>query len=295
MEPVEPSPAGCVCVDGVFFAPDAARAPALDHGVLYGDGLFETLRTYGGVPFRLDGHLARLEHGMRALEFPAVERARVRALTLETIDRAALADAHVRITVTRGVSDLGLDPAGCAAPTVIISALPLRPFPDRLYAEGVEAIRLWPRHPGDRPPPWVKSTSYQRTVLARVELRRRGAHEGFFLDVDGSVTEGTVSNVFALSRGVLRTPPATVCLPGITRAEVMELAREVGGLEVREEVLSARLLDDADEVWATSSLSEVLPVVRIDGRSVGSGVPGEMAARLRAAYRRRATSGGERG
>ncbi len=293
MEPVEPAPAGCLCVAGAFFAPDEARIPALDHGVLYGDGLFETLRTYGGVPFRLEGHLARLEQGLRALEFPALELARVRALTLETLDRAALEEAQVRITVTRGVSALGLDPAGCTAPTVIISALPLRLVSDRLYAEGVDTIRLWPRHPDDRPPPWVKSTSYQRTVLARVELRRTGAHEGFFLDLDGSIVEGTVSNVFALSRGVLRTPPASVCLPGITRAEVMALAREVGGVELREEALSASVLDDADEVWITSSLSELLPVVRIDGRSVGRGVPGALAERVRAAYRRRAMSQGE--
>jgi branched-chain amino acid aminotransferase len=290
---LEQSIAGCICVDGAFFAPDAARVSVRDHGVLFGDGLFETLRTYGGVPFRLDRHLARLGQGLAILGFPPVDLPRLRALTLETIERAALAEAHVRITVTRGLSAQGLDPAGCDAPTVIVSALPLRPHPEHHYAEGIEAIRLWPRHPGDMPPPWVKTTSYQRTVLARAELRRREAQEGFFLDLAGNITEGTVSNVFALSRGVLRTPPTNLCLPGITRAEVIELARKLGGLELREEPLSSSVLSGADEVWVTSSLSEVLPVVRIDGRAVGTGSPGPMAAHLRAAYRGRATPEGE--
>ncbi len=291
MAPPEHSSPGCVCVDGAFFAPDAARVPALDHGVLYGDGLFETLRTYRGGPFRLDRHLARLEKGMAELAFPALDLTRLRAQTLETIARAELVDAQVRITITRGVSSTGLDPAGCSAPTVIVSALPLRPPPEPSYAEGIEAIRLWPRHPEDRPVPWVKSTSYQRTVLARAELRKRGAHEGFFLDPQGNVVEGTVSNVFALLRGVLRTPPASLCLPGITRAEVIELARET--FDVREEPLTPDVLTEAEEVWVTSSISEILPVVRIDGRPVGKGIPGPVSTQLRAAYRTRAMSGGE--
>jgi branched-chain amino acid aminotransferase len=223
---------------------------------------------------------------MRGLDFPLIDLERVREDALETISRSGLADAHVRITVTRGVSDLGLDPAGCEAPTVIISALPLRPYAQSLYREGISAILLWARAESDRPAPWVKSTSYQRTVLARAELRRRSAQEGFFLDAHGNVTEGSVSNVFAFAGGVVRTPPASVCLPGIARREVMGLSRALG-LDVREEALSPEVLRSAEEVWVTSSLAEVLPVARLEGRSIGTGIPGPLAGRLRALYRER--------
>ena len=278
---------GCVYVNGLFVPPAQATVPAFDHGYLYGDGLFETLRTYKGVPFRLDAHLDRLEQGLAELAIRGAPPAHeLRARVLETLARSQLPEAYVRLTVTRGVSTRGLDPAGCNTPSVLIAALPLRSYPEAWYAEGVAATVLWARPTQVHPPPTLKSTSYQHTVVARQELARRAVQEGFFVDGAGHVTEGTVSNVFAVVDGVLLTPPPTVCLPGITRAEVIAIAR-ASRLSVSEEPLPISTLTAASEVFVTSSLAELLPVVRIDQRPVGTGTPGAVYQRLHAAYRER--------
>ncbi|WP_224241149.1 aminotransferase class IV [Hyalangium gracile] len=278
---------GCVYVNGAFVAPAQATVPAFDHGYLYGDGLFETLRTYGGVPFRLEEHLARLEEGLSALAIRgAPARPVLHERVLETLARARLPEAYLRITVTRGVGTRGLDPAGCDTPTVLIAALPLRTYPEAWYVEGVSATVLWARPTQVHPPPTLKTTSYQHTVVARMELPRREAQEGFFVDGAGHVTEGTVSNVFAVVDGALVTPPRTVCLPGITRAEVLAIAR-ASGLPVAEEPLPVGKLSAAEEVFVTSSLAELLPVVRIDQATIGAGRPGPVYQRLHGLYRQR--------
>jgi branched-chain amino acid aminotransferase len=280
---------GCVYVNGAFVPPAQATVPAFDHGYLYGDGLFETLRTYGGVPFRLDEHLARLEEGLSALAIRGAPPTReLRARVEETLARARLPEAYVRITVTRGVSTLGLDPAGCGTPSVLIAALPLRTYPAAHYTDGISATVLWARPTQVHPPPTLKSTSYQHSVVARLELARRGVQEGFWVDAAGHVTEGTVSNVFAVRDGVLVTPPRDVCLPGVTRAEVLAIAREAG-LRIAEEPLSADALAQAEELFITSSLAELVPVVRVDQSRIGSGRPGAMCQRLHALYRQRTT------
>jgi branched-chain amino acid aminotransferase len=289
---------GWVYVNGAFVPPAQATVPAFDHGYLYGDGLFETLRTYGGVPFRLEAHLARLERGLEELAIRgAPARSALHGLVLETLARARLPEAYLRITVTRGVGSRGLDPAGCDTPSVLIAALPLRSWPAASYAEGLSATVLWARPTQVHPPPTLKSTSYQHTVVARLELSRRGVQEGFFIDEAGQVTEGTVSNVFAVVGGALVTPPGTVCLPGITRAEILAIAREEG-LPVREEPLPVGVLSGAGEVFVTSSLAELLPVVRIDQARIGTGRPGPVYQRLHELYRQRtggASSSGARG
>lgn len=289
---------GCVYVNGAFVPPAQATVPAFDHGYLYGDGLFETLRTYGGVPFRLDEHLARLEQGLAVLEIRgAPARSELHGRVLETLGRARLPEAYLRITVTRGVGSRGLDPAGCDTASVLIAALPLRTYPAASYTEGISATVLWARPTQVHPPPTLKSTSYQHTVVARLELPRRGVQEGFFVDEAGHVTEGTVSNVFAVVGGTLVTPPPTVCLPGITRAEVLAIAR-ASGLPVKEEPLPVSVISGAGEVFVTSSLAELLPVVRIDQARIGTGSPGPVYQRLHELYQQRtggASSSGGRG
>ena len=278
---------GCIYVNGEFTPPGEARIAVMDHGLLYGDGLFETLRTYGGRPFRVAEHLARLEEGMRTLAFAgAPDEPTLRGLLERTLARAGLPEAYLRLTVTRGVGQRGLDPSGCSSPSIIVAALPLRTYPEAHYAEGVSAATLWRRHREARPPPSIKTTSYQGAVLARAEVARRGVQEGLYLDEAGNVTEGTVSNVFCLLDGRLVTPPAAVCLPGITRAEVLSLAREAG-LSVEERELRAEELLAATELFVTSSLAELLPVVRLDGRQVGEGTPGPVQRSLLEAYRAR--------
>lgn len=286
---------GCVYVNGVFVPPAQATVPAFDHGYLYGDGLFETLRTYGGVPFRLDEHLTRLEQGLSELSIHgAPSRHELRARVLETLERARLPEAYLRITVTRGVSSRGLDPTGCDTPSVLIAALPLRSYPESWYTEGICATVLWARPTQVHPPPTLKSTSYQHTVVARLELSRRKVQEGFFVDGAGHVTEGTVSNVFAVIGGGLVTPPGNVCLPGITRAEVLTMAHGLG-LRVEEEPLPASALVSAEEVFITSSLAELAPVVRIDQTSIGTSRPGSVCQRLHALYRQRTVGASQLG
>ncbi len=286
--------AGCVYVDGTFTSPAQARFPALDHGVLYGDGLFETLRTYGGRPFRLDAHLERLRQGATLLGIRGgPEDGALRSALQETAQRAkatGLDELYLRITLTRGVGTRGLDPAGCETPTLMIAALPLRTYPAHLYEDGIALGRLWPRHARALPPPTVKSTAYQGAVLARAELNRQGVHEALYEDEAGHLTEGSVSNLFCVTGGLLLTPPATDCLPGITRAEVLSLAKE-RALPVEEKRLSLSDLRTADELFMTSSLAELLPVSRFEGVPVGSGRPGPLYRALHDAYRARCAGG----
>ena len=171
---------GCVYVNGTFVPPAQATVPAFDHGYLFGDGLFETLRTYGGVPFRLDEHLARLKEGLAELAIRGAPPAReLRATVLETLGRARLPEAYLRITITRGVSSRGLDPTGCDTPTVLIAALPLRTYPPAHYAEGIAADVLWARPTQVHPPPRSSrpaiSTRWWRAWSSAAEPSRRGS------------------------------------------------------------------------------------------------------------------------
>lgn len=256
----------------------------MDHGVLFGDGVFETARTYGGRVFRLVAHLDRLLTSAAALGLPPVPREGLERWIRETVDRSGLADSQLRITLTRGVGTRGLDPSGCQSATVIIAALPLRLRPERAYTSGIEAGFLWARAVEELPSPEWKSTSYQRSVLARQRCLERGWDEGFFLDPSGNVLEGATSNVFAVIEGTLVTP-SRGCLPGITRSDVIQLAR-ARGVTVRQEPLPRGNFEAAGEIFITSSVAEVLPVTRLEGRPVGSGEVGALTRALRADYRR---------
>lgn len=279
-------PDGAVVIDGARFAPGEARIATLDHGFLYGDGVFETLRVYEGHAFRLEAHLARLhaallEVGIASAPAPSVLAAQVR----HTLEVVGLGEATCRITVTRGIGR-GLEPSRCGYPTVVIAVLPLEPLPDSAYRVGRSAVILWPRATADRPPPWVNSTSYQRAVLARLELARASADEGFYLDETGHVTEAVTANLFLVERGAIVTPPPRVCLHGITRAEVLSLVAEPG-IVVSEEPVSVERLSNADEVFVTSSLAELVPITRFAGAPVGDGVPGPVHRELLDRYRAR--------
>jgi len=266
-------PAGAAWFNGTFLPPGEVRVSAFDAGFLQGDGLFETLRTYGGRPRLLGPHLRRLEAGAQALGIALPGG--LDGIARQVVARSGLAECTLRLTVTRGVGDV---------PTVLVTALPLRTWPERVHAEGARAGWLWPRGDSGRPGPGVKSSSYQWAVLGRREAERRGWDEGLFLDAAGvHVTEGSATNVLVVVDGVLWTPPEEVALPGVTRAEVLRLAR-LRGMAVGEAYLPRVVLERAEEVLLTGSLAEVVPVTLLEGQPVGRGVPGEVALRLRAAY-----------
>ncbi len=277
---------GCIYLNGTFLAPGEARVSVFDRGFLYGDGVFESLRTYGGVPFRLDAHLTRLASALDEVGIVGVPAPKqLQGIVAETLARAGLPDAYLRITVTRGTQfEGGPAPRDGLAPTVVVVALPLHGYPAAAYERGVTAVLLWPRAVADRPAPAVKSLSFQRGVLGKQQVVSRGAHEGFYLDGSGHVTEGTTSNVFAVQGGALRTPPREVCLDGVTRREVLAIARD-RGLPAAEAPVTIESLHAADEVFVTNSLAELLPVVEIEGRPVGAGLPGPIWRQLWLAYR----------
>ncbi len=263
---------------GTAVAAHEATVPALDTGALYGDGLFETLRTYGGRPAFLDAHLERLARSAAALEIELPTSADLEHAVGAAIAALGAPEAYIRLSVTRGTAGApGLRAAaaaGPAAPVVLVAPLPASGGDTPATAVLLDG-RFSP------PTPMHKSLSWQHAVRA---TRAAGEHEGLYLDVNGHVTEGVTTNVFAILGDVLHTPPADRCLPGVTRAVVLGLARAVG-LQPSEAPLPAGDLRGADEVLLTGSLAEVRAVTAIDGRPVGAGRPGPRHAALLAAYR----------
>ncbi len=273
-----------VSIDGEIFAPEAATIPAYDRGFLYGDAVFETLRSYRGEPHSLDLHVARLLRSAERIQMPPLD-----ASLICTRVRAAFAaarehgedDGYARIMVTRGSAPLGLALELAAVPRLVIFVEPLPPAP--AYHVGVHAVTVPVLRAADgTKAAGAKVTNYLAAMLALAEAKSRGAQEAIVLDLDGRVIEGTTSNVFIVKGGVIRTPPEEVgLLAGITRATVLE------AVNVQLAPLLVADLYDADEVFITSSIREVVGVVLVDGRKVGTGKVGDMTRAVHAAYRAR--------
>ncbi len=268
--------AGCVCVDGRLSAPGDARVSALDAGLLLGDGVFESLRAVGGVPYLLERHLDRLLAGARRLGFTGLPAAgELFAQVARTLARADLPDAYVRVTVTRGSSVQALAPPRGPA-TTIVAALPAPP-------RSGEPLRV--RLLGAAPAAGVraKSTSRQHAVVARMSVEREGADEGLYVSADGSVLEGISSNLFVCVGGRLLTPPVEQCLPGITRARLLELARAAGMTAV-ERPLTVEELLGAEAAFLTNAVQGPRAICAVDGHAVGNDDRGELYRTLRELY-----------
>ena len=285
-------------IDGVILAPDDAKVSVYDRGFLYGDSVFETVRTYGGEPFALREHLERLARSAERVAIPL-------PVSLETLDadvRAAIRaaknpESYARLMLSRGAGPLGLDPSLAVRPLRVILVEPLVLPAAESYRDGVAVVTVRTERAADAAH-GAKVGNYLASLLALREAKAAGAHEALVLDARGNVLEGTTSNVFLVTRPggpgtdpELWTPPDEAgILPGITRAHLLEVAR-AEGLTVRLVPIRPEDLAQADEVFLSSSLREVLPVVRVDGAPVGSGAPGEVTRRLHAAFRRRAGLG----
>lgn len=275
-----------VWIDGRVVPAGEARVPVTDHGLLYGDGLFEGIRVYGGRVFRLDDHLARFAAGARALalELPGGV-GRVREIVLETVRAHGTSEAYVRLVVTRGEGALGVDPTTCGEPRLFCLVDQVGIYPAEKLASGIDLVTSSLRRP---PPdvldPRVKSLNYLNNVLAKLEARQRGADEALLLNAAGLVAEAAVANVFAWREAELLTPPASDgALEGITRRTVLELAGGLG-LSAREKSLGRFDLFAADEVFLTGSGAGLVPVRSLDARPIGPGLPGPVFAKLRAAF-----------
>lgn len=288
---------------GTLLQAAEAKVSVFDRGFLYGDSVYEVLRTYRGRPFEVGAHLARLAHSAEriGLTLPWND-ARTAAEIDRTLEAARgddppAADAapwnvgerYVRVVMTRGAGELGLDPSLAVDPVALVIVTPLQGPPASAYAEGVAAVIVGVQQPAPQAlDPTAKTGAHLPHVLAVREARAAGAHEALLLDAHGFVTEGSSSNVFAVTGGVVRTPPlAAGILAGVTRGVVLELAR-AEAVPVQEVALRPADLDAADEVFITSTAREILPVTRLGPRAVGAGRPGRTTLRLHRAFRRRA-------
>ncbi len=274
-------------VDGVWHE-DAGTATVsvLDHGLLYGDGVFEGIRFYAGEPFLLGAHLRRLRGSARCLllDVPLGD-AELEALCREAIVRFGMPDGYLRLIVTRGRGALGVSPHTCASPTVVLIAAPLQLYAVELYDRGVDVITASVRRAAsDALPPQVKSLNYLTSVLASIEARARGAHEALLLNAAGEIAECTADNIFLVAAAVVRTPPATAgALRGITRDHVIGLLR-ADGIEVAETPLVLADAWTAEEAFMTGTGAEVVPIASIDGRTLPA--PGRVTLRARDLFSR---------
>ena len=275
-----------IYLDGKLCHERDAKISVFDHGLLYGDGVFEGIRAYNGRVFKLKEHIDRLFYSAKAilLEVP-MSHAEICQATLETLRANKLRDAYIRLLVTRGVGTLGLNPRSCQKPSVVIIAGKIQVYPAELYARGMDIVTVpTVRNLHSAVNPAIKSLNYLNNILAKIEANNAGVEEAVMLNADGYVAEGTADNLFIVKKGALFTPPNSAgALYGITRATVIELA-EASGIKVSEPNLTRYDLFNADECFVTGTGAEIMPVVKIDGRVIGSGKPGTVTRKLTDQY-----------
>lgn len=277
-----------IFLNGQFVSKKDAVVSVYDHGFLYGDGVFEGIRVYEGNVFRLQEHVDRLYDSAKSimLSIP-YSKQELSELVVETLRVNDLLNGYIRVVVSRGVGNLGLDPASCARPQVIVIAEELALFPKELYESGIEIVTVATRrNRSDVLSPKVKSLNYLNNILVRIEAGLSGVNEALMLNDQGYVAEGSADNVFIVKNGEILTPPGYVgALEGITRNAIMEFAHNLG-FSMREEVFTRHDVYVADEVFLTGTAAEVIAVVKVDGRVVGDGKPGAVTNQLLKEFRK---------
>jgi branched-chain amino acid aminotransferase len=276
-----------IFIDGKFYSEADAKVSVFDHGLLYGDGIFEGIRFYNGRVFRLEQHLERLWNSARSicLHIPMTQQEMTEAL-LETIRRNNLRDGYVRLVVTRGVGNLGLNPEQCKNPSVIIIVATIALYHEDFYRKGLSIVTVATRRTNPAAlNPAVKSLNYLNNVMARIEANLANADEALMLNDAGNVAECTADNVFVIKHGQICTPPITAgALQGITRSIVFEIGSEFD-INVTEADLTRHDIFVADECFLTGTAAEIVPVVKADGRTLGNGKPGPITTRIIARFR----------
>jgi branched-chain amino acid aminotransferase len=271
-----------VYIDGEYYPKSQAKISVYDHGLLYGDGVFEGIRAYNGVVFKLKEHIDRLYRSAHAimLQIPMTKEEMINTV-LETLRKNNLKDAYIRLVVTRGVGDLGLDPRKCSKPTIIIITDTIALHKSEAKEKGITAMLTWvKRDPVDATSHEIKSLNYLNSILAKIEANISGVDEAICLDKNGFVCEGVAENIFIVKNGRIYTPPSyTGALPGITADAVKELAKSLG-YEVIEKNITPYELFTADEVFFTGTAAEIIPVREINKRQIGNGKPGPITKRL---------------
>lgn len=272
-----------VYINGTFYEKEEAKISVFDHGFLYGDGVFEGIRSYNRRVFKLREHINRLFNSAKAimLEIPYTKEEIEKAI-IETLKINNLSDAYIRVVVSRGVGDLGLDPRKCKSPSLVIITDKIVLYPQEFYEKGLEVITVSTRR--NLPSaidPAIKSLNYLNNIFAKIEAIRAGCEEAVMLNKDGYVAECTGDNIFIIKNNVLITPPTYIgVLPGITRETVIEIAKNKLKLLVKEEPFTVYSIYTADECFLTGTAAEVIPVVKVDNRIINNGLPGEITKQI---------------
>ncbi|GAB7386534.1 branched-chain-amino-acid transaminase [Bacillaceae bacterium] len=277
-----------IYMNGEFVKREEAMISVFDHGFLYGDGIFEGIRAYNGNIFRLDDHIKRLYDSAKSIMLDiGMTPEEMTEAVVRTVRKNGLRDAYIRLVVSRGVGDLGLDPRKCEKPQVIIIAQQLALFPKEHYESGIRIITVPTRRNNpDALNPQIKSLNYLNNVLVKIEANLAGVSEALMVNANGYVAEGSGDNVFIVKRGVIYTPPTYVgALEGITRRAIMEIATKLG-YQVVEQPFTRHDVYVADEVFLTGTAAEVIAVVEVDGRKIGDGRPGPIMKRLLSEFRK---------
>ena len=271
-----------VYVDGNYYDKGEAKISVFDHGLLYGDGVFEGIRAYGGRVFRLAQHIDRLYNSAKAimLEIP-VAKEEMKGIVTDGLAKNNLSDAYIRLIVTRGAGDLGLDPDKCARPSIVCITDSIALYPKQMYEAGLKVITV-PTHRTSMISlyPQCKSLNYLNNIMAKIEAKMAGCVEAIMLNLDGSVAECTGDNIFIVKNGTVMTPDVmSGILEGVTRAAVMDIARSEG-IEVIATRMARYEVFTADECFLTGTGAEIIPVVEVDRRPIGNGKPGKMTKRI---------------
>jgi len=284
-----------IYLDGKYYDERTAKVSVFDHGLLYGDGIFEGIRIYNGRVFKLKEHIDRLFYSAKAilLEIP-MSHADLMKATVETCRKNKLRAGYIRLVVTRGVGNLGLNPRSCKKPSVIIIADKIQVYPADLYARGMDIVTVpTVRNLHSAVNPAIKSLNYLNNILAKIEANQAGVEEAVMLNAEGFVAECTADNLFIIKNGEVFTPPNSAgALYGITRQTVIDLA-QAAGLKVSEPNLTRYDLFNADECFLTGTGAEIMPVVKIDGRVIGTGKPGPLTRELVGKYHALTNASGE--
>ncbi|MGQ9759905.1 MAG: branched-chain-amino-acid transaminase [Candidatus Methanomethylicaceae archaeon] len=280
-----------VYINGEFVPKSKAFISVFDHGFLYGDGVFEGIRAYNGHVFKLKEHIDRLYASAHSimLKIPMTKE-ELRRAVIETLKKNSLKDAYIRLIVTRGEGDLGLDPRKCKKSNIVIIASSIALLPKEVCEGGIKTIISWVRRDRvDATSHEIKSLNYLNSILAKLEANNSNADEAILLTTDGYVCEGTAENIFLVKNGEVLTPPTyTGALPGITRQVVIEIV-EKSGAKVREKLITVHELFNADEIFFTGTGAEIIPVVEVNSRRIGDGKPGKMTCFVREEFHRYAS------
>jgi branched-chain amino acid aminotransferase len=274
-----------IYINGTFYPKEEAMVSVFDHGYLYGDGIYETLRSYDGMVFKLIEHLVRLKQSADMMEMTLpLDEEGIRRAIYDTLSRNGLKDAYIRVSVSRGPGEIGLDPELCPIPTFVIIAKQFFDYRREFYQEGIKIAVVETRrnHP-ETLNPAIKSTNFLNNIFAKMEAKRAGAFEGIMLNHANFIAEGTISNIFMVKDGILMTPPLIAgILEGVTRDLVLRLAENLG-ITVYEELFTEAALSDADEVFITNTTMEIMPVREVGDKVIGP--PGKMTNMLAEAYK----------